>query len=76
MMRPEFATHRLNERGMAKALQIGQAFSVLLDGLESMGPLQSREMEIVRAKLEEACFYAKKAMATRGENQVPFEGAK
>jgi hypothetical protein len=68
--RDEFAVHMLNTQGKEKATDIADTFSVLLDGLEHICGTDGREMSIVRTKLEEAAFFAKKAMAKRAENQV------
>lgn len=79
-MRKEFTTHRLNEAGIAKAREIGQAFDALLEKIERVcdagtqkGPTggNGRELALVRTKLEEACFFAKKAMAVQECNQEP-----
>jgi hypothetical protein len=67
-MFPEFEVHRLNEAGMAKAVQIAGDFSSLLGSLTTICPA-GREMAIVRTKLEEAAFFAKKAMAKEPANQ-------
>lgn len=68
-MRKEFEVHMLNELGKNDAREIAIAFELLLDTLESIAPVDCREMSIVRTKLEEACFFAKKAMANIPENQ-------
>lgn len=74
-VRPEFTVHRLNGEGMARAEIIAMAFSDLLGTLEMLcGPV-GREMAVVRTKLEEASFFAKKAMASRRENQQPPDEA-
>lgn len=62
-MHREFESHHLNEQGRPKAAAIANAFDVLLTTLETLNTLPSREMAIVRTKLEEASFYAKKAMS-------------
>ncbi len=75
-MNKEFAVHMLNEAGKEKAQAIAQAFALLLDSLTGENPKvtsttlcpPSREMSLVRTKLEEACFFAKKAMASQTEN--------
>lgn len=67
-MRKEFEVHMLNATGKAKAQDIAQGFDQLLARLETTCP-PGREMSIVRTKLEEAAFFAKKAMAVLAENQ-------
>ena len=70
---PEFEVHILNESGKDKAREIARRFSDLLQFCEQTTvctPL-GREMAIVRTKLEEACFFAKKAMAKQPDNQIP-----
>lgn len=71
-MRKEFEVHMLNETGKGKARSIATAFSDLLEKVEAtcMGASGGRELALVRTKLEEACFFAKKAMAGNVENQV------
>lgn len=68
---PLFKHYALNDVGQAKAARIGEAFTKLLFELEGISPLGSREGALVRTKLEEAGYFAKKAMATLGVNQVP-----
>ena len=68
-----FEMHKLNTPGMVAALDIADAFNELLIKLGTLCPLcpmNVREMAIVRTKLEEACFFAKKAMANLKENQA------
>lgn len=67
-MNKEFAVHMLNESGKVKAAVIAVAFDELLDKLLKVNPDASREMSVCRTKLEEACFFAKKAMASQSEN--------
>ncbi len=69
-VRPEFAVHQLNDNGKQKAAAIADTFSRALNALEVIcgaadprGKGGAREMAIVRTKLEEACFFAKRAMA-------------
>lgn len=70
-----FEVHRLNHVGMVKAQAIAQAFDDLLNHVKSLSgedhpPIpHSREFNVVRTKLEEAAFFAKKAMAKKPENQ-------
>ncbi len=68
-----FQVHKLNEAGFVKAAFIQDVFQRALDELESACGKDGREMAIVRTKLEEACFFAKKAMAQKTENQVTDE---
>jgi len=67
--RAEFAVHMLNETGKASARTVAARFSALLDGLEATCGKEGRDMAIVRTKLEEACFFAKRALASKPENQ-------
>lgn len=65
-----FEVHRLNETGMAKAELLRIAFQAFMDNLELTCGKDGREMAIVRTKLEEASFFAKRAMAVKSENQA------
>lgn len=63
-----FKFHMLNKIGQQRAKEISLEFQALLTRLEGNCPV-SREWSIVRTKLEEACFYAKKSMANSPDNQ-------
>lgn len=67
-MNPEFEVHKLNSIGLTTAKAIANAFDDLLEDLK-LYCAPSREFSIVKTKLEEACFFAKKAIATKSENQ-------
>jgi hypothetical protein len=67
-MNKEFQVHMLNATGKARAATIAVAFDNCLGVLLDLLPEPSREMSLVRTKLEEACFFAKKAMASKPEN--------
>ena len=69
-IRDEFSVHMLNELGLDRAKQIAAMFSNLLDNLEDITPGNGREMAVVRTKLQEAAFFAKRAIAMQLENQV------
>jgi hypothetical protein len=68
-IRPEFDVHMLNDVGIRKARDIASCFSILLNDLEEHCGKEGREMSIVRTHLQDAAFYAKRAMAIRPENQ-------
>ena len=65
-----FSVHMLNDQGKVKANDIAELFSNLLYGLENMMPANSRNMSIVKTKLQEAAFFAKREMAEQKENQA------
>ncbi len=67
-MNKEFQVHILNEGGIAKAQKLAALFDNLLNELVAINPTTSREMSLVRTKLEEASFFAKKAMANDPAN--------
>ncbi len=71
-IRPEFTVHKLNEQGMASAADLAKLFSVFLTNIECHTGTEGRYMAIVRTKLEEASFFAKKALAVMAENQDGF----
>lgn len=66
-----FDVHMLNEDGKSKAVEIAKSFSTLLYDLEGLlNSANSRNMSIVKTKLQEAAFYAKREMAEQKENQA------
>src|SRR5437764_1053304 len=67
-----FRVHRLNDDGMKHAELIAESFDGLVLYLSKLCP-ESREFSIVKTKLEEACFFAKKAMANHEPNQSDRE---
>jgi hypothetical protein len=70
-MNPLFEVHILNDEGKANAKDIAGKFDNLLLDLEKVcGDPPGREWAIVKTKLEEACFFAKKAMANNKRNQA------
>lgn len=68
--RDEFSVHILSDEGVEKAKRIASLFTLLLDGLEEACGDDGRDMAIVRTKLQEAAFFARRAMAVREENQT------
>lgn len=69
-MRKEFCVHILNEQGKTKATAVAEVFSEALDKLEALG-VDGRELALVKTKSEEACFFAKRSIASKTENQEP-----
>lgn len=67
-VRPEFASHKLNTEGLGKVSDVRASFTRLLEELELVCPA-SREFSIVKTKLEEASFFAVKAISANEENQ-------
>jgi len=72
---PLFEVHMLNEQGKGLAKSLAGEFHGFLSSIEGMCGTEGREMAIVRTKLEEACFFAKKAMANKPENQQDAQAA-
>jgi len=64
-----FQVHLLNDAGIEKAKKLQQLFTNFLHELIDLNGSEGREMAIVFTKLEEASFFAKKAMAMKKENQ-------
>lgn len=67
-MNKEFAVHILNDAGIHKAKMLAHEFDNLLIRISAMCP-EGREFSITKTKLEEACFFAKKAIANDSINQ-------
>ncbi len=72
-MKEEFQVHLLNEQGIAKATELGEAFSALLTKLDTLIPV-GRERSLVVTKLQEASFFAKRAVAIEPSNQKGCPG--
>lgn len=70
MIDPLFKGTALNNEGLEKCGAISEGFTALLRQLEDICP-KSREFSIVRTKLEEASFYAKKSLVNEEVNRVP-----
>ena len=68
-MDPLFEVHMLNDTGKPKARAIAEIFDTALSNLTALCPA-GRELAIVKTKMEEACFFAKKAMANDPSNQA------
>lgn len=67
--------HRLNETGLSKAEQIAEVFETALTALRAicvgsdLKGTGAREMALVTTKMQEASFFAKRAMALDPMNQ-------
>lgn len=70
MINPLFSSVNLNEEGLRKVNTIRGAFTQLLLELEYELPGNSREISIIRTNLEEACFYAVKAVRNYEGNRA------
>ena len=62
-MNKEFEGHILTPMGIEKAKDLAILFDHLLTRLDGDYCPNNREFSIVKTKLEEACFFAKKSMA-------------
>jgi len=65
---PEFEVHILNELGIARARSLAGVFDRALTDIIDLVPA-GRSLSLVKTKLEEACFHAKKGIANNPENQ-------
>jgi hypothetical protein len=66
---PLFQSHRVNAEGARNLELVAESFDSLLLYLSKLCP-DSREFSIAKTKLEEACFFARKAVANCPENQA------
>lgn len=67
-MNKEFEVHILSEEGIEKAKNIAFVFDNALEELKNLCP-EGRYLSIVKTKMEEASFFAKKGMASDESNQ-------
>ena len=70
MINSLFASTLYSEVGQNKALALRQDFTFFLERVEELLPGNSRELSIIRTKLEEASFYAIKALRNYEENRA------
>ena len=74
-MRDEFKVHLLNDRGLKLAADLAESFSDLVAYCEEVCGPPSRERSLGITKLQEACFWFKRAIANEAVNQVqPGDG--
>lgn len=71
---PLFQVHKLNKEGFEKAELLAGLFDDLLTGMEKLNLRDGRELALSRTHLEEACFFAKKALASNPANQDLGDG--
>ena len=69
-MHKNFEVHMLNERGKTEAKTLATQFDNLQKYVTGLGG-DARCQSIAATKLEEACFYAKKALAMNPDMQDP-----
>ena len=74
-MRKEFQVHLLNHVGIDKAKQLAELYNTLAEQVIALVAEGSPELTIALRKLEESCFYAKKAMAQVAAHQAVTEKA-
>jgi hypothetical protein len=62
----EFQVHKLDEDGLIAAADLANIFDGALSRIEEIlgGASTGRHAALMRTKLEEACFFAKKALAS------------
>jgi hypothetical protein len=68
-VRDEFAFHMLNDQGKVMAARIAMIFTDCLNDLEGTAGKDGRDMAIVRTKLQEAAFFAKRSIADDPKHQ-------
>lgn len=67
VVRDEFRVHKLSAVGLRRADKLAEIFSACLSAVEGECGAASREMAIVRTKLQEASFFAKRSMAVQNQ---------
>jgi hypothetical protein len=70
VINPLFSSVQLNACGKGKVEEVRIHFNALLVGLEELLPGNSREISIIKTKLEEAAFYSVKALRNYEENRA------
>jgi len=70
MIDPLFSTVQLSFEGLRKVNTLRESFTEMVEIIEAILPGYSREISIIRTKLEEASFYAVKAVRNYKENQA------
>ena len=70
MIDPLFSFTTMSTLGKERTVIIVEEFTRLLRSLEELLPGNSREMSIIKTKLEEASFYAKKGLRNYEVNRA------
>ena len=70
MINPLFSSVQLSKEGLEHVDAIRLAFTNLMETLEMELPGNSREISIIKTKLEEASFYAVKAVRNYEGNRA------
>jgi hypothetical protein len=74
-MNPEFETYVLDSEGIEAAQIVAQIFNNALNLLLPLTGSSGREVSIVRTKLEEDCFFSKKAVSRNaGQRAKTYTG--
>ena len=73
-MKKEFEVHMLTTTGIKKAHELAVISDALLTRITDDYCPNTREFSIVKTKLEEACFFAKKSMALGNVLGKPEDG--
>lgn len=69
LVRDEFKPRKLNERGLFRANEIREAFSQLMNVIESECGQPSRELSIAKTHIETAAHFAMRALCNNKELQ-------
>ena len=66
----EFKVHLMNDKGIVKMKEMAEHYNYLMHNIDGLIP-DGRYKAIVKTKLEEACFFSKKGIASDESNQLP-----
>lgn len=68
-----FKVYMMNNQGIETITYVGELFDHLLIQLEYFCDKEGRDFSIVKTKLEEACFYAKRSCGLNPKNNLMKE---
>lgn len=66
-MNKEFEFIKLKNEAIRECNEVATLFSIFWDNLQTMCP-PGRELSLVKTKLQEACFFAKKSISLEPSN--------